>query len=144
MNETGRGFLEFVQLDQLPLAIAAIVIAWILTRVAVRFLDGLGERFTRRRLLLKQLAAVTKFVIVFLTALFVITALVSFSNEALLALGGTAAVAFGFAFKDILASLIAGLILLFDRPFQVGDSRVNPAPALMEILSFNWMLLSAS
>ena len=27
----------------------------------------------------------------------------------------------GIALKDVTASLIAGLILLFDRPFQVGD-----------------------
>jgi small-conductance mechanosensitive channel len=27
----------------------------------------------------------------------------------------------GFGFKDLAASLIAGIIILFDRPFQVGD-----------------------
>jgi len=42
-------------------------------------------------------------------------------RELLIALGGSAAVAIGFATKDIFASLVAGLILLFDRPFQVGD-----------------------
>jgi small-conductance mechanosensitive channel len=42
----------------------------------------------------------------------------------LIAVGGSAAVAIGFALKDIVASIMAGLILLFDRPFQVGD-RVN-------------------
>jgi small-conductance mechanosensitive channel len=30
-------------------------------------------------------------------------------------------VAVGFAFEDVLASLMAGILLLFDRPFQVGD-----------------------
>ncbi len=39
----------------------------------------------------------------------------------LLALGGGAAVAIGFSLKDLVASLFAGIILLFDRPFQVGD-----------------------
>lgn len=121
MNETELGFLEFLELDNLPIAAVAIVIGVVLTRVTVRFFDGLGERFTRRRLVLKQVAAVLKFILVMLTSFFVATTLVNFSNQALLALGGTAALAFGFAFKDILASLIAGLILLFDRPFQVGD-----------------------
>ncbi|TDI43019.1 MAG: mechanosensitive ion channel [Acidobacteria bacterium] len=121
MNETELGFLEFLKLDNLPIAVVAIVIGVVLIRVTVRFFDGMGERFTRRRLVLKQVAAVLKFFIVMLTAFFVATTLVNFSNQALLALGGSAALAFGFAFKDILASLIAGLILLFDRPFQVGD-----------------------
>ncbi|WP_200821333.1 mechanosensitive ion channel family protein [Oceanicoccus sp. KOV_DT_Chl] len=42
-------------------------------------------------------------------------------REFLIAVGGSAAVAFGFALKDVAASLVSGLILLFDRPFQVGD-----------------------
>jgi len=33
----------------------------------------------------------------------------------------TLGVAFAFAFKDLLASLMAGVILLIDEPFQVGD-----------------------
>lgn len=119
--ENTREFLKFVQLDQLPLALVVIALAWVLTRVVSRLLDGLGERFGTRRLLLKQVATLSRFIILFLTVLFVVTTLVEFSNEAVLALSGTAAVAFGFAFKDILASIMAGLILLFDRPFQVGD-----------------------
>jgi small-conductance mechanosensitive channel len=114
-------FLKFVQLDQLPLALVAVALAWISTRVITRILGGLGERFGTRRLLLKQVASLSRVVILFLTVIFVATTLVEFSNEAVLALSGTAAVAFGFAFKDILASIMAGLILLFDRPFQVGD-----------------------
>lgn len=43
------------------------------------------------------------------------------SKELLVAIGGSAAVAVGFALKDIVGSVIAGFILLFDRPFQVGD-----------------------
>ena len=41
--------------------------------------------------------------------------------EVLLALGGTIAVSVGFALKDFVSSIVAGLIILVDRPFQVGD-----------------------
>jgi small-conductance mechanosensitive channel len=34
---------------------------------------------------------------------------------------GTLAVALGLSLKDLIASVVAGIILLFDRPFQVGD-----------------------
>ena len=43
------------------------------------------------------------------------------SSEALLGLATTLGVAFAFAFKDFFASLMAGIILLIDEPFQVGD-----------------------
>jgi small-conductance mechanosensitive channel len=46
---------------------------------------------------------------------------VRLTKELMLALGGSIAVMVGFGFKDLAASLIAGIIILFDRPFQVGD-----------------------
>jgi small-conductance mechanosensitive channel len=45
----------------------------------------------------------------------------SLTKEMLLALGGTIAVTVGFALKDLTASIIAGITLLVDKPFQVGD-----------------------
>ena len=56
------------------------------------------------------------------------------AKEFMLAAGGSIAVALGFALKDIAASLVAGLLLLFDRPFRVGD-RVSFADVYGEIVS---------
>jgi small-conductance mechanosensitive channel len=103
--------------DSLPFAVAVIVAAFIAGRVAAQSLDALGERIARRRLLFKQISAITRFVVLIGAVVLVSSSLFHFSSEAILALGGSAAVAIGFAFKDVLASLMAGLILLFDRPF---------------------------
>ncbi|MEO0814287.1 MAG: mechanosensitive ion channel domain-containing protein, partial [Myxococcota bacterium] len=43
------------------------------------------------------------------------------SPEALLAVSGTVAVTLGFAFKDVAASFLAGISILTNKPFQVGD-----------------------
>ena len=43
------------------------------------------------------------------------------TREIIVAVGGSAAVAIGFALKEIVESIISGFILLFDKPFQVGD-----------------------
>jgi small-conductance mechanosensitive channel len=43
------------------------------------------------------------------------------TEQMMLAIGGSIAVAAGFALKDLVASLLAGIIILVDRPFQVGD-----------------------
>ena len=55
-------------------------------------------------------------------------------KEFLIAAGGSIAVALGFALKDIAASLVAGLLLLFDRPFRAGD-RVTFDGTYGEIIS---------
>jgi small-conductance mechanosensitive channel len=119
--DTPPNILEFIVWDSLPFAAMVIAIAFVGGRIAARSLDSLGERINERRLLFKQVSAITRFVVLISATFLVATSLFQFSSEALLAVGGSAAVAIGFAFKDLLASLMAGLILLFDRPFQVGD-----------------------
>jgi len=113
--------LHFVQIDQLPAILFLILVAWLIARLGTRFLDALGERFTERRLLFKQTATMGRFIILVVTTFTVIGSLFDLSAE-LLAYGGTATVAvLGLAFKDLWASLLAGVILLFERPFSVGD-----------------------
>ncbi|NOY26357.1 MAG: mechanosensitive ion channel [Oligoflexia bacterium] len=114
-------FVDLFQPSGVPYAIAVIVVAYLLTRVGTQTLDALSERFTERRLLFKQLTAIGRFIILLVATVSVASAVINFTREALLAVGGSVAVAVGFAFKDLLASLMAGIILLFDRPFQVGD-----------------------
>ncbi len=59
-------------------------------------------------------------IIVFLIALSV--AGLSGISAALLATAGASAVVIGFAFKDIAQNFLAGIILAFNRPFNVGDT----------------------
>lgn len=113
--------IRFIELDHIPYALLVIVVAVIASRAARRFLEALGERFSGRRLLIKQISALGRFAILVATTVIVASSVLRFTHEALLAVGGSVAVAVGFAFKDLLASLMAGFILLFDRPFQVGD-----------------------
>lgn len=113
--------LKFLDLSRVPFALAIVGGAWLGSRFVTQTLDALGDRFTERRLLFKQVSAFTRFFIIIVASVLVTASVVRFSNEVLLAIGGSVAVAVGFAFRDILASLMAGIILLMDRPFQVGD-----------------------
>jgi small-conductance mechanosensitive channel len=115
------GILRLVQVERVPFALLAIVVAFVLANLVTRVLDDVGTRFRGWRIRLKQGSAVLRFFILVGTAIFVVTATIQFTNETMLAIGGSIAVAVGFAVKDLLASLLAGLIVLFDRPFQVGD-----------------------
>ena len=115
------GILRLVQVERVPFALVAIVVAFVVSNVVTRVLDDVGARFRGWRIRLKQGSAVLRFFIIVGTSILVVTAIVQFTNETMLAIGGSIAVAVGFAVKDLLASLLAGLIVLFDRPFQVGD-----------------------
>ena len=115
------GILRLLQIERVPFALVVAVGAFVVSNILTRMLDDVGARFRGWRIRLKQGSAVLRFVILVGTAFFVVTTVVQLTNETMLAIGGSIAVAVGFAVKDLLASLLAGLIVLFDRPFQVGD-----------------------
>lgn len=112
---------QFVNWDNLPIALIFVGACLVGLRVATGFLDNLGERMTERRLLLKKTKAMTRFVAYLFIGVGFATTALHLESQAMLALAGTVGVAVGFAFKDLLASLMTGIILLFDQPFQVGD-----------------------
>ncbi|MCB9506730.1 MAG: mechanosensitive ion channel [Myxococcales bacterium] len=102
-------------------ALAIIGVAVFASKTVTRLLDGLGERQARRRLLYKRASSILRFVIFLAAAALVVTNVLTLSSEAMIALGGTMAVTIGFALKDTAASLISGILILMDQPFQVGD-----------------------
>lgn len=107
------------------LLIAAILVAAgvVASRVIQTTLDRLGEGNARRRLLMKKVGSIARVLIFALTAYLVVMTFFDPERDrtALLGLGGTLAVALGFALKDVASSLVAGILILIDQPFQVGD-----------------------
>ena len=105
-------------------SLLVIIAAWLLLRFLDSLVENLGKIFAERRLLLQKLSAFFRFGVYLVTILTVILLSFEISREVLAILGGTAAVAMGFALKDLVASIVAGVMIMLDRPFQVGD-RVN-------------------
>ncbi len=112
--------LSEVNLSGVLSALTVLVVAFIVIRVTTSTLAGLGTRFIDKRLLLHQIATVTRFVLWSLGAVLAVRAL-ALPREVLIGLTGGAAVTIGFALKDQVASILAGLTIIIDRPFQVGD-----------------------
>jgi small-conductance mechanosensitive channel len=113
--------LQFFRPGGLPWAALILLVGMVLARFVSRALERLGEQFADRRLTLNQIASFGRFGIYLVSGLGAAAMVFQLSNEVLLALGGTAAVSVGFALKDLVASIVAGLIILMDKPFQVGD-----------------------
>jgi len=76
--------------------------------------------------LLKKFSSVIFFVIIIIMALDVL----GVNIMPFIAGAGVAGIAIGFAAKDTLSNLIAGILLIIDRPFEVGDRiEIWSAPA---------------
>lgn len=92
---------------------------------ALRFLNEtvgrLNNRFAAQRLLFQKITTFVQFAIYIATTIVVIAISFRLDQTAIALIGGTIAVSVGFAVKDLVASFIAGITIMADRPFQVGD-----------------------
>jgi len=134
-NEATRQFLaliEQVHLKEVFLLIAGVVLLGYTVHILNQKAARLSERYPTKRLLILQIVSTINFFVYIAGAIVLVYGVLSPTRELLLALGGGAAVAIGFSLRDLMASLFAGVILLFDRPFQVGD-RVTFADTYGEI-----------
>ncbi len=107
--------------DKLLLSAFVTVIAVVVSRVLSAALDSLGEQLATRRLVLKRIASLTRFAVYIVTTVFIIFGIIQPARDTLLALGTAMAVTIALALKDLASSIIAGVIILIDAPFQVGD-----------------------
>lgn len=113
--------VEMFRWEGLLASLAIIASAWLILRFADRLVEKLGNIFAHKRLLIQKISAFFHFAVYVITIICVVMLSFKISKEILIIFSGTVAVAFGFALKDLAASLMAGVIILLDRPFQVGD-----------------------
>jgi small-conductance mechanosensitive channel len=109
----------------LPNLVLAIVI-FVLFLIIASASKSLTQRFALRRrthkgvaLLIDRLVRTGIVVLGFLIALSVVAP--SFQAADLIKMLGIGSVAIGFAFQNILQNFLAGILLLVNEPFQLGD-----------------------
>ena len=124
MNESENSAELFKQLDiYVGLEIASIVLVTVLLIVwQQRLLSWVGNRLHgKRRLHLLSMVPVMRLLLIFGAVYLVVPLLIQPSLQNMVALMGTVGRAVGFALKDLASSLIAGLLVVGERPFRTGD-----------------------
>lgn len=114
----------FYQLPNILAGAALLLVAWLAGRLAARATRDLAARRGRPDLGV-LLGSLVKGILIVLAIL--MTAAIVFPSVKpadILATLGIGSVAIGFAFRDILQNLLAGLLLLIRRPFRRGDQIV--------------------
>ncbi|MCK9516473.1 MAG: mechanosensitive ion channel family protein [Ottowia sp.] len=110
-------------------------VAWFLIRVMGRMSDGWrqvagteGARFDQT-----TAGAIYKvsFMVIALVALMIGAQTLGFSIASLLAFGGVAGIAVGFAAQGLVANLLGGATVYASRPFSVGEDIIFPGTDLM-------------
>ena len=112
---------DFLKIDKVFMFLFLICLIFIFVKIVSVWSEKIQQKFQGKRLVILQVTTVFSFLTYLLGFVASFYYVFRPSKELLVAIGGSAAVAIGFALKDLVESIIAGFTLLFDRPFQVGD-----------------------
>ncbi len=102
-------------------SIVVVVFFHFAIRLLIWVLETLAERSVARRLTFKWLIPITRMLLWAIAAYLIVRTIFQVTAQGLLAASAALGVALGFAAQDLLKNVFGGLIVVFDKPFQVGD-----------------------
>jgi small-conductance mechanosensitive channel len=96
--------------------------AYVLGRVITTLLSKLSEKMSRSsRIKIKMIIPAVKFGIYVLAFYYILREIFQIFGPELLLLTGLLGAAIGFGVKDLFADIVGGLVITFEKPYQIGD-----------------------
>jgi MscS family membrane protein len=123
--------LRYFTVGRIASVAALFAITWLLIRYATQLLEILSLRGPRARFAVKWIEPVLRIGLWFCAGLAAFE-LLSPSRETFFAAVGSVAIAIGLGAQDLIKNLVGGLVVVADRPYQLGD-RVKIGQAYGEI-----------
>jgi small-conductance mechanosensitive channel len=121
MNSSADLFHTLGQADVLQILVI-MVGAWGLIYAGGRILPWVAARtYGRLKFYILSVVPVYRLGIIFGALILVITKVIEPTVENVMVLIGTLGLGIGFAFKEYISSLLAGVVTLYERPYRPGD-----------------------
>jgi small-conductance mechanosensitive channel len=98
-----------------------LLLIYFVLRFFTSLIENLSERFTNNRLVLKRIIPILKITLWSLGLYFVIAGILDPPIETIITVSASVGIAVGFASQDILRNVFGGIMIILDKPFQVGD-----------------------
>ena len=123
--------IRYFTFSRITTVLLIFAVTWLLIRYATKFLDLLSLRGPRARFAVKWIEPVLRIGLWFLAG-FASFDLLAPTRETFIAAVGSVAIAIGLGAQDLIKNLVGGLVVVADRPYQLGD-RVRIGKAYGEI-----------
>jgi small-conductance mechanosensitive channel len=102
-------------------AVLVLILAYVATRIVVFLLTWFSEKVYEHRITIKMAIPLTKFAIYGFAIYHIMGSILQLSTAQLVAFSGLAGAAIGFGLKDLVAEVVGGIVIVLDKPYQVGD-----------------------
>ena len=114
--------IKFLEQAVITRIVFILVAGWLSVMLAQRLIPAIAEKVSGRyRFYILATVPVLRLFIILIVVWLIISKIIDPSLENLFALLGALGIALGFAFKDYLSSLIAGIVTLYEIPYRIGD-----------------------
>lgn len=122
LNQLGSpNIAKVVSVPKIFWTVVVGLVSWFVINFLIRVVGAIGERNPKRRLTVKRLIPVIRIAGWTFVIYVIIVGVFQPPIETVIAFFASVGVAVGFASQDLLKNIFGGLVILFDRPFQVGD-----------------------
>tara|TARA_B110000503_G_C7170283_1_gene423911 strand:+ start:4328 stop:5437 length:1110 start_codon:yes stop_codon:yes gene_type:complete len=112
---------EIISFGNIFWSLIILLGAYFVIKALVTIIERFAEKSTNYRITLKSLSPFVRIIGWTVAVIWIVEGVFELSNDKLLAFVASAGLAIGFASQDILKNIFGGIMILFDKPFQVGD-----------------------
>lgn len=119
VGETVSNFRDILNAKKLITALIVVFLTWLLVRTINWFFKKMVTQFPNRRLEILRIQPIVT-VVIWVVSLFSLIRTL-FETENLWAAAGASGLALGIGLQDVVKNIFGGLMILVNRPFQVGD-----------------------
>jgi small-conductance mechanosensitive channel len=102
-------------------ALLVLALAYVATRIVVFLLTWFSERVYEHRITVKMAIPLAKFAIYGFAIYYILKSVLQLSPDQLFIFSGFLGAAIGFGLKDRVAEVVGGIVIVLDKPYQVGD-----------------------
>jgi len=114
-------FNELISFGKIFWIVVFITAAYFVLKFLGSLLGRFAERSTTYRITIKGIIPIVKISGWIFVIFIIIAGIIRPPIETVVAVTASVGIAVGFAAQDILKNIFGGIMILFDRPFQVGD-----------------------
>lgn len=112
---------EIISFERIFWAIIFFIVGLYFIKFVTKILDLFAERSANYRITIKGIIPIVRILAWTLVLYLIIRGIFKPPAETIIAVLASLGIAVGFASQDIFKNIFGGIMILFDRPFQVGD-----------------------
>ncbi|PYE31364.1 small-conductance mechanosensitive channel [Idiomarina fontislapidosi] len=121
-TEKIRDLFKTVDSSAIVEVVAIVLVAWLIVFLSQRLLPRLANLFhSKKRLYTLALIPLIRLIVVVIALVMIVPIFIEPTLQNMVAALGALGLAIGFAIKDYVSSLIAGIVAIHEMPYRPGD-----------------------